>query len=162
MQWCIFKESRSHPPVKVMLHDVKRCELFLCWVLNVIGFLFFSVLRLGPRQEDSPLSPGSFQVHSPYPALQTQVIFIHMEMRAKERESKRERERLDVQQKLWMRKHTYRACMNDLGCTRWQVIALWVASQSLTGAAFKCCWKYWNYKENLKSIFIHLTVNCTL
>ncbi|XP_074492340.1 interferon regulatory factor 4-like [Sebastes fasciatus] len=26
-----------------------------------------------PRQEDSPLSPGSFQVHSPYPALQTQM-----------------------------------------------------------------------------------------
>lgn len=52
----------------------------------------FSVLHLGPRQEDSPLSPVSYQVHPSYPALQTQVIFIHMKIEGAE--LKRERERV--------------------------------------------------------------------
>ena len=40
-----------------------------------------SVLHAGPRQEDSPLSPMGYQVHPSYPTLQTQVNFIHIEMR---------------------------------------------------------------------------------
>lgn len=51
-----------------------------------------SVLHAGPRQEDSPLSPMGYQVHPSYPALQTQVNFIHMEMKGVGfRESERER-----------------------------------------------------------------------
>lgn len=46
------------------------------WAFGVI--VFFSVLHLGPRQEDSPLSPLSYQMHPSYSALQTQVIFTHM------------------------------------------------------------------------------------
>lgn len=70
------------------------------WVFGVI--VFFSVLPLGPRQEDSPLSPLSYQVHSSYSALQTQVIFMHEikwgDFRETEKESKREFQRLKVKQ----------------------------------------------------------------
>lgn len=131
--WWLIKVTdssvQSKPPEKVTQRWDLVCSYFI---------LFFSILHLGPRQEDSPLSPASYQVHPTYPALQTQVIFIHMKMsgvgsmgreREREREVECETEPVD--------ERTSCAFMNDLGHTR---------SQRLSDADFRCCWKCWNLK----------------
>lgn len=41
----------------------------------------FSVLHVGPRQEDSPLSPVSYQMHPSYPSVPSQVIIIRRGMK---------------------------------------------------------------------------------
>lgn len=89
-----------------------------------MGFFLFcltfcsSVLHAGPRQEDSPLSPMGYQVHPSYPALQTQVNFIHMEMKGVGfRESEREKGWM------WNRKSGRgdRRCMNGRALIQSQV-----------------------------------------
>lgn len=70
-------------------------------------------------------------MHSSYPALQTQVIFIHMkisgvDLRNRERGREGGREKLreagvKCASETWIRRHTVRACMNYLRYTTSQV-----------------------------------------